>query len=138
MTSGKKKSVSFGQLQTTQSMQFSEPPPKSLDVFGTAEIQRIDPKKHHNDELVHVPSLTVLMNLVSEVRQALKTFKQTDDRMLIFDDKLTELNHRVNTKLTSTSLEIEWRKFSQQMTEWVEHQLEVHARTGADSETIAK
>ena len=87
----------------------------------TAPREFIQFKPPGEDTKVHAPSLAVLMQLVSEVRSALKTFHHTDSRMYLFESELNKLKARTDMQLTTTSLDREWRKFSEKMTDWVEH-----------------
>ena len=97
--------------------ELAETPRKKL----SASREFIQFKPPGEETKVHAPSLAVLMQLVSEVRSALKSFHHTDSRMYLFESELNKLKARTDMQLTATSLDREWRKFSEKMTDLVEH-----------------
>lgn len=51
-----------------------------------------------------VPSLNTLMSLVQEVRQACKNLRKSELRQYLFEEELTKLNLKCETKLSNNSL----------------------------------
>lgn len=77
-------------------------------------------EREPHDKRQQVPSLPIMMGLVSEVRQGLKNFNKVDKRQLLFHEELEKLKYRCNYFLTDINLSTHWEKFSNQMASYVE------------------
>ena len=75
------------------------------------------------DNRVSVPSLAVLMGLVSEVNDALRTFRKSNKYLELFENRMQRLEYKNEKHLTQIDLSKHWEDFQKVIREYVASRL---------------